>query len=58
MENEENEYPVPDPKKPMVNITKEQKSKWHPQKTLKEEILEKITEKYMETVLDIVKQNV
>jgi hypothetical protein len=43
--NEKNSYPVPDPKKTMKNITKEP-SDAH-KKTLKEKILEQITEKLM-----------
>jgi hypothetical protein len=46
--NEENGYPVPDPNKTMINVTKEP-SDTH-KKTLKEEILEEITEKFMEKI--------
>jgi hypothetical protein len=54
--NEENGYPVPDLNKTMINVTKEP-SDAHI-KTLKEEILEDITEKFMEKSLHIVNQNV
>jgi hypothetical protein len=54
--NEENEYPVPDPKKTIINVTKEP-SDAH-RKILKEEILEEITEKFMEKILDMVNHNV
>jgi hypothetical protein len=54
--NEENGYPVPDPKKTMINDTKEP-SDAH-KNTLKEEILQEITENFMENILDMVNQNV
>jgi hypothetical protein len=54
--NEENEYRVPDPNKTMINITKES-SDAH-QKTLKEEILDEISEKFMEKLVVMVNQNV
>jgi hypothetical protein len=47
--NEENGYPVPDLKK-MINVTKEHNDTHI--KTLKEEILENITEKFMEKIPD------
>jgi predicted RNase H-like nuclease (RuvC/YqgF family) len=53
---EENGYPVPHLNKTMINVTKEP-SDTHI-KTLKEEILEDVTGKFMETILDIVNQNV
>jgi hypothetical protein len=52
--NEKNVYPVPDPNKIMINITKKP-SDAH-QKTLKEEILEVITEKLVKNILQMVKQ--
>jgi hypothetical protein len=54
--NEENGYPVPDHNKIIVNVTKEPSDT--PIKTLKEEILEDITEKFMEKTLDMVNQRV
>jgi hypothetical protein len=54
--NEENGYPVPDPNKTLINITKEP-SDTH-RKTLKEEILEEITEKLMGKIPDMINQNV
>jgi cell division ATPase FtsA len=54
--NEENGYQVPDLNKTMINVTKEP-SDTHI-KTLNEEILEDITEKFMEKILDIVNQNI
>jgi hypothetical protein len=48
--NEENGHPVPYPNKIMINATKEP-SDGHKKKTLKEEILEEITEKFMEKIL-------
>jgi hypothetical protein len=54
--NEENGYPIPDLNKTMINITKEP-SDTHI-KTLKEEILEDITKKFMDKILDIINQNV
>jgi hypothetical protein len=53
---EENGYPVPDPKKAMINTTKEP-SDAH-KNTPKEEILQEITKKFMEKILDIVNQNI
>jgi hypothetical protein len=50
--NEENGYPVPDPNKIMINVTKEPSDSHN--KMLKEEI----TEKFMEKILDMVNQNV
>jgi hypothetical protein len=47
--NEENEYPVPDPNKTMINVTREP-SNTHKKKPLKEEILEEIMEKILDTV--------
>jgi hypothetical protein len=54
--NKENAYPVPDPKKSKINITREL-SDAH-KNTLKEEILYESTEKFMEKTLDVVNQNV
>jgi hypothetical protein len=54
--NEENVYPVPDLNKPMINVTKGPSDNHI--KTLKEEILEDITEKFMEKTLDMVNQRV
>jgi hypothetical protein len=54
--NEENEYPVPDPNKTMIHVT-EEPSDAH-KNTLKEEILQEITEKFKEKTLDMVSQNV
>jgi molecular chaperone DnaK (HSP70) len=49
-------YPVPDPNKTMINDTKEP-SNAH-KNTLKEEILQEITENFMEKILHMVNQNV
>jgi tRNA A37 threonylcarbamoyltransferase TsaD len=54
--NEENGYSVPDLNKTMINVTQELSNKHI--KTQKEEILEDITEKFMEKILDMVNQNV
>jgi hypothetical protein len=54
--NEENGYPVPDLNKTMINVT-EEPSDTHI-KALKEEILEDITEKFMEKILGMVNQNI
>jgi hypothetical protein len=56
MGNEENRYLVPDLNKTMINVTKEPVTPTL--KTLKEEILEYIIEKFMEKMLDMVNQNV
>jgi hypothetical protein len=53
--NEENGYPVPDFNKTMISVIKEPSNT--PQKTLKE-ILDDISEKFMEKILDMVNQNV
>jgi hypothetical protein len=50
--NEENGYSVPDLNKTMINVTKEP-SDTHI-KTLKEEILEGINEKFLEKIQDMV----
>jgi ABC-type transporter Mla subunit MlaD len=55
-ENEENRYPIPDSNKTKINDTKEP-SNVH-KNTLKEEILQVITENFMEMILDMVNQNV
>jgi hypothetical protein len=52
--NEENGYPVPDSNKTKINDTKEP-SYAHKNK-LKEEILQVITENFMEMILDTVNQ--
>jgi hypothetical protein len=54
--NEENGYSVLDLNKTMINITKEP-SDTH-KNTLKKEILEEISDKFMEKILDMVNQNV
>jgi cell division ATPase FtsA len=54
--NEENGYPVPDPSKATINVTKEL-SDGHKKKTLKEKFLEEIIEKLMEKILGMVNQN-
>jgi hypothetical protein len=54
--NEENGYPVPDFDKTKINYTKKP-NKAH-KNTLKEEILQVITENFMEMFLDMVNQNV
>jgi uncharacterized protein (UPF0305 family) len=54
--NEENGCPVPDVNKIMIDVTKGP-SETHT-KTLKEEILEAFTEKFIEKILDMVNQNV
>jgi hypothetical protein len=54
--NEENEYPVPDPNRTMINITNEL-SDFH-RKSLKEKIMDEIIEKLMEKLQDMVKWKV
>jgi hypothetical protein len=54
--NEENEYPVPDPTRTMLNITND--SVTSTKKSLKVEIMDKITEKLIEKMQHTVKQNV
>jgi hypothetical protein len=54
--NEENGYPVPNSNKTMKNDTKEPNDVH--KNILKEEILQVITENFMEMMLDIVNQNV
>jgi hypothetical protein len=54
--NKENGYPVPDSNKTKINYAKET-NEAH-KNTLKEEILQVITENFMEMLLDMVKQNV
>jgi hypothetical protein len=54
--NEKNGYPVPDSNKIMINDTKVP-SDVH-KNTLTEEILQEITEKFMEKIIDMVNQNV
>jgi hypothetical protein len=55
--NEQIEYPDPDPKRTMINITNELNDT-HKKKSLKEEIRYKITEKLMEELQDTVNQKV
>jgi hypothetical protein len=52
--NEENGYPVPNPNKTMINVTKEPRDIHKKKKSLKEEI----TEKFMEKIPNMVNQNV
>jgi hypothetical protein len=54
--NEENGYPVPDPNKTMTNVTNEP-SDTH-KTSLKEEIMEEVTAKLMEKILNMVNQKV
>jgi hypothetical protein len=54
--NEENRYPFPDPNKTKIDYPKEP-NEAH-KNTLKEEILQEITENFMEMLLDKVNQNV
>jgi hypothetical protein len=54
--NEENGYPVPYSNKTKINYPKEP-NKVH-KNTLKEEILQEITENFMEMLLDKVNQNI
>jgi molecular chaperone DnaK (HSP70) len=53
--NEKNGYPVPDSNKTKINDTKEPNNVHN---NLKEEILQVITENFMELLLDMVNQNV
>jgi predicted phage tail protein len=55
-QNEENRYPEPDSNKTKINYTKEPK-KVH-KNALEEEVLQEITENFMEMLLDMVNQNV
>jgi hypothetical protein len=54
--NEENRYPDPDSKKTKINYAKEPNEDH--KNTLKEEILQVITENFIEMFLDMVNQNV
>jgi hypothetical protein len=54
--NEEKGYLVPDPNKTKINDTKEPSDTQ--ENTLKKEILQVITENFMEKILDVVNQNV
>jgi hypothetical protein len=54
--NEEDRYPDSDSNKTKINYTKEPKEAH--KNTLKEEILQVITENFMEMLLDMVNQNV
>jgi hypothetical protein len=56
VEKEENEITVPDLNKTMINVTKDPSNTNI--KTLKKEILEDITEKFMEKMLVMVNQKV
>jgi mevalonate kinase len=56
--NKENGYPLPDPNKTMINVTKKPIDTHQKKKPLKEEILIEITEKFMEKILDMINQNV
>jgi predicted house-cleaning noncanonical NTP pyrophosphatase (MazG superfamily) len=49
--NEENGYPVSDTNKTMINVSKELSNAY--KKTLKEEIWEEISDKFMEKILDM-----
>jgi hypothetical protein len=51
MGNEENGYPVPDPNKTIINVTKE------PSNAHKNTLKEEITEKFLEKILHMVNQN-
>jgi predicted house-cleaning noncanonical NTP pyrophosphatase (MazG superfamily) len=53
--NEENRYPVPDSNKTKINYANELNEA--NRNTLKEEILQVITENFMEMLLDMVSQN-
>jgi hypothetical protein len=53
--NEENGYPVPDSNKTKINDTKEPNNTH--KNNVKEEILQVITENFMEMILDMVKQS-
>jgi hypothetical protein len=57
VENEENEYLVPDPNRTMINITNAH-SDTHKKKSLKKEIMDGITEKLMEKLQDMAKQKI
>jgi hypothetical protein len=54
--NEENGYPVPDSNKTKINNAKESNDAH--KNTLKEELLQVITENFREMLLDMVNQNV
>jgi hypothetical protein len=56
--NEENGYPVSDLNKTTINVTKELSDNPPTPKTLKEEIWEEISKKFMEKILGMVNQNV
>jgi hypothetical protein len=53
--NEENGFPIPDPSKTKINDTKEH---INGHKNTLEEILQVITENFMEKILDVGNQNV
>jgi hypothetical protein len=54
--NEENAYPVSDPKKSKINVTREPSDPY--KNTLNEEILYESTEKFMKKILEVINQNV
>jgi hypothetical protein len=54
--NEENRHPVPDSNKTKINDAKEPNVAH--KNTIKEEILQVITENFMEMLLDMVNQNI
>jgi hypothetical protein len=54
--NEDNRYPVPDSNKTKINDTKEPNDVH--KNTFKEEMLQVITENFMDMILDMVNQNV
>jgi hypothetical protein len=54
--NEENRYPIPNSNKTKINYAKEP-NEVH-KNTLKEEIMQVITENFMEMLLDMVNQNI
>jgi hypothetical protein len=55
--NEENEYPVPVPNSTMIRVSPIS-SQTPTKKSLKEEIMDKITEKHMEKLQDMVNQKI
>jgi hypothetical protein len=56
VENEENEYPVPDSNRTMINITNELND-IH-KKSVKEETMDELVEILMERLQETIKQNV
>jgi hypothetical protein len=53
---EENEYPIPDPNRTVININNELND--NHRKSLKDDIMDEITEKLMEKLQDMVNQKV